>query len=107
MSEEKPVRLYSPGTIAVYTCLGSFPLGALLFGINASRRGHAIAGRCTVAAALLLLVAMFAASIAGLELPRMTFFNIVIGLGFWQYETPHFSRDLAAGARKARWWHPS
>ncbi len=106
MSENKAMRLYSPGTIAAYSGFGSFPLGALLFGINVSRRGEPLAGRCIVASALLLLGAMVVAGMAGLELPRMTILNIVIALGLWKYEIPRFESDVTAGARTARWWLP-
>lgn len=95
-------RLYSPLAVGLYTLL-TLPVGVFLHGLNAYRRGKHLTGAVWLVSAVLLMVVAFrSAPTLSYDVALSTLFAVAL----WRKEELWWKRDLAAGARAARWWPP-
>jgi len=102
------LRLYSPATVATYSCVGGLPLGCLLYGLNATRRGGRGLGTVLMVIAGASFVLMVVGAAVGVPVGNAYGVLGLFGaIGFYNFESGPFQRALAKGAVRARWWPPA
>ena len=97
------LRVYSPIAIGVYTLI-TFPIGLSLHGLNAYRRGQLLRSASWIAGALTFTVFAVQSTSAVIGTPSML--STLYAVALWREEDECWRRDLASGARTARWWPP-
>jgi len=99
------IRLYSPGTLAAFTALGSLPIGFVLYGLNVRARGHSALGRSMVAFGVALQLLIVITSATGL-MPARPFLVLGIfgALNVYRFESGPYERAVRLGATRAPWW---
>ena len=102
------VRFYPPWVLATYCILANIPLAIFLYGINIHRRGNVRFGNAIKIMAALAILAMTVGSVFSSKSPGTRFFllGVVIGIGLFKFEKPHYEKVLAKGAIPAKWWPP-
>ena len=107
--EQSPSKpCYGPRVLAAYCVFTNLFVGALLYGINVSRRGHPWRGRTLVAlSGLILGASLFIPTLDQSSTLRFRFFlNGLVALSLYKSERPYFQRALRRGHKPAKWWLP-
>ena len=99
------VRLYTPGTIALYTIL-SLPVGMCLYGVNIYRRGRRLTGGLLSAMASTMFLVMLIAGTFGQRIGGFTILSLFVALGFFKRESERRHSVISSGATVAKWWPP-
>jgi hypothetical protein len=107
-STASPVtKLYSPGIIATYSAIGGLPLGCILYGINASRRGSQRMGDVLFGVGTVTYAFMLAVAALGIDVRVFGLLGVLGGIGFYQMESAPCERAIRHGATLARRWPPA